>query len=58
MIIKMPTKRILAISQWQTFLPTIWRRKPAGIDMNGNYVTVTLCIVIAMFGVMFLVIMS
>ena len=25
-------------------LPTRWRRKPAGIDMNRNYVTVTLCI--------------
>ena len=27
-----------------TVLPTIWRRKPAGIDMERNYVTVTLCI--------------
>ena len=26
-------------------LPTKWRRKPAGIDMERNYVTVTLCIV-------------
>ena len=25
-------------------LPTKWRRKPAGIDMERNYVTVTLCI--------------
>ena len=25
-------------------LPTRWRRKPAGIDMERNYVTVTLCI--------------
>ena len=24
-------------------LPTKWRRKPAGIDMERNYVTVTLC---------------
>ena len=33
--------------QWQTFLgvlPTRWRRKPAGTDMDRNYVTVTLCI--------------
>jgi len=26
-------------------LPTKWRRKPAGIDMERNYVTVTLSIV-------------
>jgi len=36
------------ISQQQTFLslPTRWRRKPAGIhvDMERNYVTVTLCV--------------
>ena len=25
-------------------LPTIWRRKPAGIDTERNYVTVALCI--------------
>ena len=25
-------------------LPTKWRRKPAGIDMERNYVTATLCI--------------
>ena len=25
-------------------LPTKWRRKPAGIDIERNYVTVTLCI--------------
>ena len=35
------------ISHWQTLvrgLPTRWRRKPAGIDMERNYVIVTLCI--------------
>jgi len=26
----------------ESFLPTRWRRKPAGIDMNRNYVTATL----------------
>jgi len=26
-------------------LPTKWRRKPAGIDTERNYATVTLCIV-------------
>jgi len=34
-------------SEKQTFLkvlPTRWRRKPAGTDMERNYVTVTLCI--------------
>jgi len=45
MIINVPTKRIQAISQRQTFLrvlPTRWRRKPAGIDIDRNYVIVTL----------------
>ena len=35
------------ISQQGTFirvLPTKWRRKPAGIDVQRNYATVTLCI--------------
>jgi len=47
MIIKLRKKRIQAISQWQIFLrvsPTRWRRKLAGVDMNRNYVTVTLCV--------------
>ena len=26
-------------------LPTKWRRKPAGLDMERNYVTVAICIV-------------
>ena len=26
-------------------LPTKWRRKPAGLDMERNYVTVSLCVV-------------
>ena len=33
--------------QWQTILgvlPTRWRRKPAGTDMDRNYATLTLCI--------------
>jgi len=37
-----------AISQWQTFLrvlPTRWRQKSTGIDVEQNYVTVTPCIV-------------
>jgi len=41
MIINLSTKRILAISQWQAFLrvlPTRWRRKPASIDMDRNYI--------------------
>jgi len=35
------------LSHWQTLvrvLPTRWRRKPASIDMERNYVIVTLCI--------------
>ena len=47
MFTDLPTKRIQAISQWKTvitFLPTRWRQKLSGIDMEQNYVTVTLCI--------------
>ena len=47
MIINLSTKRIYVISQKRTFirvLPTRWLRKPAGIDMERNYVTVTLCV--------------
>jgi len=29
-----------------TVLPTRWWQKPAGIDMEQNYVTVTLCIAV------------
>ena len=38
MITSLPTERISAISQWQTFLrvlPTRWRRKPAGIEITS-----------------------
>jgi len=43
-------KRIKALLQWATFfgvLPTRWRRKPAGIDTEPNYITLTLCISLA-----------
>jgi len=43
-------KRTKALLQWPTFfsvLPTRWRRKPAGIDTEPNYITVTLCISLA-----------
>jgi len=43
MITSVPTKRILAISQWKTFLrvfPTRWRQKPAGVEITW----LTLCI--------------
>jgi len=50
-ITDLPTKcNLSAISQWQIFLrvlPTRWRQKSAGIDMEQNHVTVTLCIVSA-----------
>jgi len=45
-IINLPTKRIEVTVEERTFLrvlPTRWRRKPAGIDTERNYVTVTLC---------------
>jgi len=44
MITDFPTKRIQALSQWQTFsafLPTRWRQKSTGIYVEQNYVTVT-----------------
>ena len=47
MIINLPTERVLVTAEYETFLrvlPTRWRRKPAGIDMERNYVTVALCI--------------
>ena len=46
MIINLLTKRIRVTAEWQTFLrvlPTRWRRKPAGIDTERNYVNVTVC---------------
>jgi len=43
-----PTDKVyFSDSRVRTFLrvlPTRWRRQPAGIDMERNYVTVTLCI--------------
>ena len=47
MIINLPTEPISSTSLQQTFLralPTRWRQKPAGIDVELNYVTVILCI--------------
>jgi len=41
-------KAYLSLSQWQTFLrvflPTRWRQKSTGIDIEQNYVTATVCI--------------
>ena len=31
-------------THFSQFLPTRWRQKSTGIDMEQNYVTVTLCI--------------
>ena len=45
MITDLTTTRIEALSQRQTYLkvlPTRWRQKSTGIDMEQNYVTVTL----------------
>ena len=42
MIINLSKKGIQVISQERTFIR--WRRKPAVIDMERNYVTATLCI--------------
>jgi len=45
-IINLPTERIqvTAEQEFVRVLPTRWRRKPAGIDMEQNNVTVALCI--------------
>ena len=51
MIIDVPTARIRVTADERTFLtvlPTRWRRKPADIDTERNYVTVTLCIFASM----------
>jgi len=37
-------KRYLSNEHLSEFLPTRWRQKSTGIDMEQNYVTVTLCI--------------
>jgi len=47
MIDDLPTNRILSAitdKHFSEFLPTRWRQKLTGIDMEQNYVTVTLCI--------------
>ena len=37
-------KRYHSDKHFSEFLPTRWRRKPAGIDLEQNYVTVILCV--------------
>jgi len=37
-------KRYYSDKHFSEFLPTRWRQKPTAIDMEQNYVTVTLCI--------------
>jgi len=44
MIIDLPTKRSDREADISKGLPTRWRRKLAGINMERNLVTVTLCI--------------
>ena len=44
MIIDLPRKRYHIDKHFSDFLPTRWRQKSTGIDMEQNYVTVTLCI--------------
>jgi len=46
MIVNLPTKRIRVTAEQQTFLRFFtyeMAAKPAGIDMERNYVAVTLC---------------
>jgi len=42
----LPAKRVLAISQWQTFLKSFTHKMAAKASLHQNYVAVTLCIVI------------
>ena len=47
MITDLPTKRVwryYSDKHFSEFLPTRWRQKLTGIDMEQNYVTVSLCI--------------
>jgi len=44
MINDLPTKRVTCDRHFSEFLPTRWRQKSSVIDMEQNYVTVTLCI--------------
>jgi len=37
-------ERYRSDKRFSEFLPTRWRQKSTGIDMEQNYVTVTLCI--------------
>jgi len=39
-------KRYHSDKHFSEFLPTRWRQKSTGIDMEQNYVTVTLCITV------------
>ena len=41
--------QLIPTNNFQCFTYKIWRQKPAGIDKKGNYVTVTLCIVIPIY---------
>jgi len=46
---RQPTDKVyftdIRVATSLTVLPTTWRRKPAGIDMERNYVTLILCTV-------------
>ena len=44
MVTSLATKRISAISQWQTFLKSFNHKTAAKGSLHQNYVTVTLCI--------------
>jgi len=45
MITSLPMKRYQSNKHFVRVIPTRWRRKPAGVDMERNYcVTVAVCI--------------
>jgi len=46
MITDLPTKRSDSDKHFSEFLSTRWRQKSTGVDMEQNYVTVTLSFIV------------
>ena len=48
-MIDLPTERIYALSQWQTFIKEFYLQDGGKNQLEQNYVTVTLCIPTGLF---------
>jgi len=46
MVTSLATKRISAISQWQTFLKSFTHKMTVKASWHRNYVTITLCVLV------------